>query len=125
MIQWQGLVSSREAVREILAVSGDVGGSFLSVMKVMGNCGSAGLMSFSGGGTTIALDFPWSREVMEKLPRLDEIVATAGGRLYPAKDARMEGAFFRKCFPQWGELAPFIDPRFSSSFWRRVTGLGG
>ena len=121
MIQWQGLIPSQEAVREVLAASADVGGSFLTVMKVMGDRGSAGLLSFSGTGVTIALDFPYSSKVLEKLPRLDDIVAAAGGRLYPAKDARMSGENFRKYFPQWRELLPFIDPRFSSSFWRRVT----
>jgi hypothetical protein len=107
-------------VREILAASADVGGSFLTVMKVMGDRESAGLMSFSGSGITIALDFPHSARVLEKLPRLDDIVAAAGGRLYPAKDARMSGAHFRKFFPQWEKFLPFIDSRFSSSFWRRV-----
>lgn len=121
MIQWQGLVPSREAAREILAASADVGGSFLTVMKVMGDRPSPGLLSFSGSGVTIALDFPWSRTVMEKLPRLDDIVAAAGGRLYPAKDARMSGRHFRRFYPHWHELVPYIDPRFSSSFWRRVT----
>jgi hypothetical protein len=33
----------------------------------------------------------------------------------------MSGANFRRYFPQWQELLPFIDRRFSSSFWRRVT----
>jgi hypothetical protein len=33
----QGLVLSREAAREILAASADVGGSFLTVVKVMGD----------------------------------------------------------------------------------------
>ncbi|HEY4086817.1 MAG TPA: FAD-binding oxidoreductase [Bryobacteraceae bacterium] len=121
MIQWQGLVPSRDAVREILAASADVGGSFLTVMKVMGDHSPAGLLSFSGSGVTIALDFPWSRTVMERLPRLDDIVAAAGGRLYPAKDARMSAGHFRRFYPNWHELVPFIDPRFSSSFWRRVT----
>jgi FAD/FMN-containing dehydrogenase len=121
MIQWQGLIPSREAVSEVLAASADVGGSFLTVMKVMGDRPAAGLLSFSGSGVTIALDFPYSRKVLETLPRLDDIVAAAGGRLYPAKDARMSGANFRKYFPQWQDLLPFIDPRFSSSFWRRVT----
>jgi hypothetical protein len=121
MIQWQGLIPSREAVREVLSASTRVGGSFLTVLKVMGDREPAGLMSFSGKGVTIALDFPWSRNVLETLPRLDDIVAAAGGRLYPAKDARMSGANFRGYFPQWRELVPFIDPRFSSSFWRRVT----
>ena len=121
IIQWQGLVPSKEAAREILAFSGKLGGSFLTVMKVMENFGQAGLLSFSGNGVTIALDFPYSKKVIELLPKLDEIVAAAGGRIYPAKDARMSGQHFRQFFPQWQELVPFIDPRFSSSFWRRVT----
>jgi hypothetical protein len=121
MIQWQGLIPSREAVREVLSASAAVGGSFLTVLKVMGPGAPAGLMSFTGKGVTIALDFPYSRNVLERLPRLDDIVAAAGGRLYPAKDARMSGANFRRYFPQWQELLPFIDRRFSSSFWRRVT----
>ena len=121
IIQWQGLVPTKEAAREILAFSSKLGGSFLTVMKVMENFGPAGLLSFSGNGVTIALDFPYSRRVVELLPRLDEIVAAAGGRLYPAKDARMSGKHFRQYYPQWQELLAFIDPRFSSSFWRRVT----
>ncbi|MGA2716434.1 MAG: FAD-binding oxidoreductase [Bryobacteraceae bacterium] len=121
MIQWQGLIPSGDAVREVLTASTRVGGSFLTVLKVMGNRAPAGLMSFSGKGVTISLDFPYSRNVLETLPRLDDIVAAAGGRLYPAKDARMSGANFRRYFPQWQELLPFIDRRFSSSFWRRVT----
>jgi hypothetical protein len=121
MIQWQALIPDREAAREVLRGCAEVGGSFLTIMKVMGDSKGAGLLSFSGKGVTIALDFPWSRGVIETLPRLDEIVAAAGGCLYPAKDARMSGAHFRKYFPRWHDLVPFIDPRFSSSFWRRVT----
>jgi hypothetical protein len=33
----------------------------------------------------------------------------------------MSGATFRQGFPQWEKLAALADPRFSSSFWRRVT----
>ena len=121
MIQWQGLVPSRDAVREILTIATRIGGSFLSVMKVMGDHPRAGLLSFSGPGVTIALDFPYDRKVLEMLPQLDAIVAACGGRLYPAKDARMSGAHFRKFYPDWEGLLPFVDPRFSSSFWRRVT----
>jgi hypothetical protein len=121
IIQWQALIPSKEAVREVLSFSSKLGGSFLTVMKVMENYGSAGLLSFSGNGITIALDFPYSRKVVELLPHLDQIVADAGGRLYPAKDARMSGEHFRQFFPQWRELLPYIDSKFSSSFWRRVT----
>jgi hypothetical protein len=122
MIQWQALIPAAEAAREVLSASKRVGGSFLTVVKVMGDHQPEGLLSFSGPGINISLDFANDGTVLEGLPRLDEIVAEAGGRLYPAKDARMSGLHFRRYFPRWEELLPFIDPRFSSSFWRRVTG---
>ena len=121
MVQWQALVPSRDAAKALLVESRKVGASCLSVMKVMGGIPSQGLLSFSGAGVTIALDFPYSEDLLKALPRLDELVASAGGRLYPAKDARMSGPHFRRFYPQWEQLVPFIDPKFSSSFWRRVT----
>ena len=122
MVQWQGLVPTRDAARAIVFAAAKTGGSFLTVMKVMGDHCPEGLLSFSGAGITIALDFAYSESVLKMLPRLDEIVAEAGGRLYPAKDARMSGDHFRRFYPQWEQLLPFIDPKFSSSFWRRVMG---
>jgi len=55
------------------------------------------------------------------LDGLDEILALAGGTLYPAKDARMSAATFQSGFPQWRRLRGLMDPKYSSSFWRRVT----
>jgi hypothetical protein len=52
---------------------------------------------------------------------LDEIVQGSGGALYPAKDARMSPALFESSFPHWRSFVPYIDPKMSSSFWRRVT----
>jgi len=124
LIQWQGLIPLQHSnvAREILSLAARSGsGSFLTVMKVMGDQPSAGLLSFSGRGITIALDFPYSQCVMDVLSRMDEIVAEIGGRLYPAKDSRMSGAHFRRFYPQWQELLPYVDSRFGSSFWRRVT----
>ncbi len=48
------------------------------------------------------------------------MVAAAGGRLYAAKDARMRGDFFRRGYPRLPEFMPYVDPAFSSNFWRRV-----
>ena len=62
------------------------------------------------------------RPTLDLLDRLDAITMEAQGAVYPAKDARMSPDTFRRSFPHWQELEPFIDPRFSSSFWRRVTG---
>ena len=124
LIQWQALipVHSRDLATEILSVvARSSGGSFLTVMKVMGDMPPEGLLSFSGHGITIALDFAYNPALLGTLSRLDEMVAEAGGRLYPAKDARMSGAHFRRYYPEWEQFLPYIDPKFSSSFWRRVT----
>lgn len=97
-------------------------GSFLAVLKEFGMQTSPGLLSFPRPGTTLALDFPNSGPaVFALLDRLDRIVDEAGGAVYPAKDARMSAASFQRAFPAWQQFGKFIDPRFSSGFWRRVT----
>ncbi|HXG58154.1 MAG TPA: FAD-binding oxidoreductase [Thermoanaerobaculia bacterium] len=96
--------------------------SFLAVIKKFGPIRSAGMMSFPRAGTTLCLDFPGDREnLLPLLDRFDDVVERAGGSVYPAKDARMPGARFRRFFPQWEAFRSYVDPRFSSSFWRRVT----
>jgi hypothetical protein len=70
----------------------------------------------------MAIDFPnRGQPTMELLNSFDKLVREAGGRIYPAKDARMSADVFQACFPEWSELSSFADPRISSSFWRRVT----
>jgi hypothetical protein len=54
------------------------------------------------------------------LDDLDAIVREAGGAVYPAKDARMSPESFRAFFPKLDRFCPHQDPKFSSSFWRRV-----
>lgn len=93
----------------------------LAVLKTFGHPASPGLLSFPRPGTTLAVDFPWrGAATAALLQRLDEIVAAAGGAVYPAKDAHMTGAHFRQFFPAWRQFMPFVDPAFSSGFWRRV-----
>jgi FAD/FMN-containing dehydrogenase len=97
--------------------------SFLTVIKKFGALPSPGLLSFPRAGTTLCLDFA-ARKTDVLLPMLeqcDDVVESAGGSVYPAKDARISPQRFRRFFPQWTELAPHIDPRFSSSFHRRVS----
>jgi FAD/FMN-containing dehydrogenase len=99
--------------------------SFLAVIKVFGDVTSPGMMSFPIPGITLALDFPIRAGVtLELLGRLAEITVEHGGRMYPAKDATMNAAQFQTFYPQWREFERFIDPRFSSSFWQRVTTHG-
>lgn len=94
---------------------------FLAVLKAFGDIKSTGLLSFPRPGLTLALDFPMRGvPTLKLLDTLDELVLANGGALYPAKDARMSSAMFRASFPNCGDFAPFIDPKLSSSFWRRV-----
>lgn len=125
-LQWQCVVpfsSARDAMEEILGRIGASGmASFLSVMKTMGDMPPAGMLSFSAPGVTLALDFPARHaRLLPLLDELDVIVADAGGRIYPAKDARMSPAHFRRFYPRLEEFKQYVDPAFSSTFWRRVT----
>jgi FAD/FMN-containing dehydrogenase len=124
-LQWQCLVPldrGPDALREILESIGRSGqGSFLAVMKTMGGIPPEGNLTFSGRGVTLALDLRNAPAVFSLLERLDRVVAEAGGKLYPAKDARMSAAHFQRFYPNWNEHCRWMDPAFSSSFWRRVS----
>ncbi len=96
--------------------------SFLAVLKMFGDLPSPGLLSFPRSGVTLALDFAnGGAKTMTLLDELDTVVHANGGRVYPAKDARMSAAHFQASYPEWQAFRAYIDPRFSSSFWRRVT----
>ena len=126
MLQYQCVLpgdDGRTAVREMLQeISVSKRGSFLAVLKVFGDVQSPGMMSFPAPGVTLALDFPNDTGTRELLDRLDVITLAAGGRVYPAKDARMGAQTFAAGFPQWEAFSEYVDPAFSSGFWRRVTG---
>ena len=82
---------------------------------------SPGLLSFPRPGLTLAIDFAFrGPATLELLDELDATSARRGGAVYPAKDARMSPESFRAFFPAWKTFAAQVDPRFSSSFWRRV-----
>lgn len=127
-LQYQLVVPStsdgREAIREVLETTAKQGlGSFLSVMKTFGSIASKGLLSFPRPGITLTLDFPvGDGSIFPVLASLDSIVFSVGGALYPAKDARMSGAAFRKSFSRLEEFSRHIDPKFTSHFWERVQG---
>lgn len=96
-------------------------GSFLSVLKSFGDINSPGMMSFPMPGCTLALDFPNRGEkTLLLLEKLDAILLQYGGRLYPAKDARMSAVTFKTMYPQWVYFEKYIDPHCHSLFWNRV-----
>jgi FAD/FMN-containing dehydrogenase len=111
-----------EPVRDLLKVISASGeGSFLAVLKTLGAKPSPGLLSFPQEGLTLAIDFSnRGLKTLELFARLDEIVAAAGGRIYPAKDGRMPPAMFAAGYPALPQFIERLDPAFSSSFWRRI-----
>lgn len=125
-LQYQCVVpyeADRGAIKSILkTISASGEGTFLAVLKNFGHIESPGMLSFPRPGVTLALDFANRGErTLRLLDELDAIVLGSGGAVYPAKDARMSPAMFRASFPRWREFEAYRDPKFSSSFWRRVT----
>ncbi|HJT58051.1 MAG TPA: FAD-binding oxidoreductase [Ktedonobacteraceae bacterium] len=125
-LQYQFVVPfavAHDAMREILARIRHSGeGSFLTVLKKFGDVQSPGMLSFPRPGLTLALDFAYGgQKTLQLLEDLDRIVRQSGGAVYPAKDARMSAESFQAFFPRWQEFSHYVDPHFSSSFWRRVS----
>ncbi|KVO37537.1 FAD-linked oxidase [Burkholderia ubonensis] len=125
--QYQSVVPrevGQAAVDEMLraiARSGD--GSFLAVLKTFGNRHPLGMLSFPRPGVTLALDFPNRGErTLRLFERLDSIVREAGGRIYPAKDARMPRDLFESGYPRLPEFLPYRDGGISSGLSRRLMG---
>jgi len=98
-------------------------GSFLAVLKTFGSRQSPGMMSFPRHGVTLALDFPNRGEAtLSLLARLDAVLRDTGGRIYPAKDARMPRDLFESGYPELPEFRTFLDPGIRSGLSRRLIG---
>jgi len=97
----------------------------LAVLKRFGE-GDAAPLSFPMQGWTLALDLPLGGSgVAAALDALDELVVSAHGRVYLAKDGRLEGDRLRAMYPrlgEWLEVRRRMDPdeMFVSDLWRRM-----
>lgn len=115
--------SGMQALLEALAAAGR--SSFLAVLKRFGAAGR-GLLSFPVEGYTLTLDLPVSDPgLFPFLDRLDAIVLKRGGRVYLAKDARLQPETFRAMYPrfdEWLAIKHRVDPddRFDSDLARRL-----
>ncbi|MGR9053747.1 MAG: FAD-binding protein [Gammaproteobacteria bacterium] len=125
--QYQSVVppeAGYDAVKAMLkeiSAAGD--GSFLAVLKTFGKRESIGMMSFPKPGVTLALDFPnQGARTLKLFERLDAVVREAGGRLYPAKDARMPRSLFEAGYPRLNEFIKYRDPGIGSAMSRRLLG---
>lgn len=124
-LQYQCVVPHADGaavMQEVLrCISRSGEGSFVTVLKQFGTVASPGMLSFPRPGLTLALDFAYNgQKTLRLFDTLDALVRQGGGAVYPAKDAHMSVESFRAYYPQWEDFAHYIDPKFSSSFWRRV-----
>jgi FAD/FMN-containing dehydrogenase len=115
--------TARAGVADLLtAIAASGQGSPLAVLKDFGPNPPVGMLSFPMEGTTLALDFRNQGErTLRLMATLDHIVASAGGRLYPAKDGRIPAEMFQAGFPKWQDFRAYVDPGLSSAFWKRVS----
>jgi L-gulonolactone oxidase len=125
MYQYQCVVptaAQQDAIADVIrTIAESLERPFLAVLKTFGDLASPGLLSFPRGGATLALDFPnRGATTLALMERLDTIVKDAGGRLYPAKDARMSAAMFCYGYPNLERFAGHVDPVCESDFWRRI-----
>lgn len=125
--QYQSVVPrevGREAVQSMLREVARHGeGSFLAVLKTFSERPAVGMLSFPRAGVTLTLDLPNKGErTSALLGRLDALVEEAGGRLYPAKDARMPRTLFESGYPRLNEFLKYRDPNISSGLSRRLMG---
>ena len=122
LVPFEGGAVTLRRMLEGIAQSGL--GSFLAVLKAMGERGS-GYLSFPAPGYTLALDFPNAPGVKELLARLERLAADAGGRVYLAKDATLSADFLPAMYPELDRFRAVLDEidpqgRMTSDMARRL-----
>ena len=98
--------------------------SFLNVFKLFGPANQAPL-SFPIPGWNVCVDFPIKPGLNEFLNELDRRVLEFGGRLYTAKDNRVQAETFHAMYPridEWIAVRRKVDPNgvFASDMARRL-----
>lgn len=91
---------------------------FLVRRKQFGAVPSAGMLSFCRPGISISMDFVSPSMLLQG--DLEWITLEEGGAVYPAKTS-MSAETFKASFPRWKEFSQYVDPSYSSDFWKRVS----
>ena len=126
-VQYQSVVpfGAEDTVRRILGrFVAETRASFLAVLKRFGP--GRGMLSFPIAGWTLALDLPARVPRLRRvLDRCDADVVEAGGRVYLAKDARLDPALLPSMYPdldRWRDVRERLDPNhvLRSDLARRI-----
>jgi FAD/FMN-containing dehydrogenase len=125
LFQFQCVIPMKNAkptLIELLRLIGESGqGSFLCVLKTFGSVPSEGILSFPKEGITLALDFSnLGDKTLHLLHKLYETVEESDGKIYPAKDQILNRNQFEKMYPSYKDFIKYLDPKFSSDWWKRV-----
>ena len=127
-LQYQFVVpfGEEDAFRRCVAAIADSGHvSCLNVLKRFGP-GNAAPLSFPAPGWTLAVDLPVGPGLTTLCATLDELVLGAGGRIYLAKDSRVDANTLARMYPRlddWRKVRAAADPHgvFVSDLARRVS----
>lgn len=117
--------TSFQGLEEILTLISESGkGSFLAVLKLYGKAND-NYLSFPLEGYSLAVDFKIEKGVFDFLDKLDELVIKYKGRIYLAKDVRVNKENFEKGYPKVGEFREFrkknqLDDKFQSLQSKRI-----
>ena len=131
-VQYQFVVPDRsdETIEKVIGrLSSAKVASFLAVLKRFGP-GNPAPLSFPRAGWTLALDLPvGANKLARVLDELDRLVLEAGGRIYFAKDARLDANKVKAMYPRLGEfrtLKERLDPKgqLTSDLARRLHLVG-
>lgn len=125
-LQHQSIIPKKDAIKTLSLmlklIKDSSQGSFLVVLKVMGDTKSEGLLSFPSEGVTLAIDFAYrGQSTISLVQKLNDIAVNAYGKVYPAKDACMSSENFKSSYSKWSLFKEYKDKNINSDFWKRVS----
>ncbi len=124
-IEYQIVIPNKNAFRVIEKILKIVSKSQLSsvIAAIKPLTKSKGILSFPIDGITLAIDFAYNKNLFNLLDNLDAIVIENGGRVYLAKDSRLNSENFKKMYGsnlyKWLTIQKKYNTRLSSRMMER------